>query len=257
MKKIAVVTGASSGIGREFVRQVSEKEAFDEIWVIARSEDKLLSLKQEIKTPVRAISLDLSKKESLDKYKALLEEENPEVKLLANISGFGKFGKTTDISLEDSIGMIDLNCTALTAVTYHTIPYIKRGGKILEFDSISAFQPVPYINVYAATKAYVLSFTRALGSELRSEGIRVMAVCPYWVKTPFFDRAQGGEKGVINYFNVMYTPEGVVKTAIKDLYHTKKDVSVHGKYARFQRAMVKLLPHKAVMRIWKSQQKLK
>jgi short-subunit dehydrogenase len=257
MKKIAVITGASSGIGREFVRQVSKKETFDEIWVIARSEDRLNSLKAEITTPIKVIPLDLAKRESLDKYKELLEAEEIEVSLLANISGFGKFGKTTDISLEDSIGMIELNCTALTAVTYHTLPYLKRGSKILEFDSISAFQPVPYINVYAATKAYVLSFTRALASELRSEGIRVMAVCPYWVKTAFFDRAQGGEKGVINYFNVMYTAEGVVKTAIKDLYHTKKDVSVHGKYAKFQRLLVKILPHKLVMRIWKSQQKLK
>lgn len=255
MKKIAVITGASSGMGRDFALQIEKKEAFDEIWVIARSKDKLEALREVMKTPLKIISLDLSKEESINEYKRLLEEEKPLVSLLANISGFGKFGKTTDFPLSEYMNMIDLNIKAVTGITYNTLPFMKRGSKILELDSISAFQPVPYINVYAATKAYVLSFTRALGEELKNDGIRVMAVCPYWVKTAFFERATD-ENCPIKYFNVMYNSADVIKTAIYDLYHTKKDISIHGKYARFQRILVKFLPHRLVMKIWRKQQKI-
>ncbi len=255
MKKIAVITGASSGMGRDFALQIEKKESFDEIWVIARSKDKLEALREVMKTPLKIISLDLSKEESINEYRRLLEEEKPLVSLLANISGFGKFGKTTDFPLSEYMNMIDLNIKAVTGITYNTLPFMKMGSKILELDSISAFQPVPYINVYAATKAYVLSFTRALGEELKNEGIRVMAVCPYWVKTAFFERATD-ENCPIKYFNVMYNSADVIKTAIHDLYHTKKDVSVHGAYAKFQRLMVKLLPHRLVMKIWRKQQKI-
>lgn len=256
MKRIAVITGASSGMGRDFLISVSKKERFDEIWAIARSREKLEDLKRETDTTIRVIPLDLTEEASIKEYSELLKKENPDVALLANISGYGKFGKTNEIPLDDTLGMIDLNCKALTAITYVTLPYIKRGGKILEFDSISAFQPVPYINVYAATKAYVLSFTRALGSELRKDGIRVMAVCPFWVKTAFFDRADNADDRVIKNFAVMYKSEDVVKTAIHDLYHTGKDVSVHGAYAKFQRLLVKFLPHRLVMKVWKSGQNL-
>ncbi len=256
MKKIAVITGASSGMGRDFTIQIEKKESFDEIWVIARSKDKLEALKEVVKTPLKVISLDLSKEESLNEYKNFLENEAPEVALLANISGFGKFGKTTDFPLSEYMNMIDLNIKAVTGITYNTLPFMKKGSKILELDSISAFQPVPFINVYAATKAYVLSFTRALANELKDEGIRVMAVCPYWVKTAFFERAMENDDNPIKYFNVMYNSEDVIKTAIHDLYHTKKDVSIHGKYARFQRILVKYLPHRLVMKVWRKQQKI-
>ena len=255
--RIAIVTGASSGMGREFVKQVSKKEKFDEIWVIARRKEALESLKKEVKAKIRPITLDLQNSESFETYKKLLAEEKPEVALLANIAGYGKFGKYDEISLEDCLGMIDLNCKALVAMSQLTIPYMKRGSKILQLDSLSAFQPVPYLNVYGSSKSFVLSYSRALNRELKTKGIRVMSVNPGWVKTEFFDHATKSSNDAITYFNVMYNAKDVIKTAIRDLYHTKKDVSIHGFQIKAQVLLVKLLPHKIVMEIWMRQQKHK
>lgn len=255
--RIAIVTGASSGMGREFVKQVSKKEKFDEIWVIARRKEALESLKKEVKAKIRPITLDLQNPESFETYKKLLAEEKPEVALLANIAGYGKFGKYDEISLEDCLGMIDLNCKALVAMSQLTIPYMKRGSKILQLDSLSAFQPVPYLNVYGSSKSFVLSYSRALNRELKTKGIRVMSVNPGWVKTEFFDHATKSSNDAITYFNVMYDAKDVIKTAIRDLYHTKKDVSIHGFQIKAQVLLVKLLPHKIVMEIWMRQQKHK
>ena len=255
--RIAIVTGASSGMGREFVKQVSKKEKFDEIWVIARRKEALESLKKEVKAKIRPITLDLQNPESFETYKKLLAEEKPEVALLANIAGYGKFGKYDEISLEDCLGMIDLNCKALVAMSQLTIPYMKRGSKILQLDSLSAFQPVPYLNVYGSSKSFVLSYSRALNRELKTKGIRVMSVNPGWVKTEFFDHATKTSNDAITYFNVMYDAKDVMKTAIRDLYHTKKDVSIHGFQIKAQVLLVKLLPHKIVMEIWMRQQKHK
>jgi short-subunit dehydrogenase len=255
--RIAIVTGASSGMGREFVKQVSKKEKFDEIWVIARRKEALESLKKEVKAKIRPITLDLQNPESFETYKKLLAEEKPEVALLANIAGYGKFGKYDEISLDDCLGMIDLNCKALVAMSQLTIPYMKRGSKILQLDSLSAFQPVPYLNVYGSSKSFVLSYSRALNRELKTKGIRVMSVNPGWVKTEFFDHATKSSNDAITYFNVMYDAKDVIKTAIRDLYHTKKDVSIHGFQIKAQVLLVKLLPHKIVMEIWMRQQKHK
>ena len=195
--KIAVITGASSGIGRELAIQISQKESFDEIWVIARREDALQNLKESIKTKVRPIPLDLARQESFEEYKTLLEKEKPDVAFLANVAGFGKFGRYDQIALKDCMDMIDLNCKALVAMTQLTLPYMKRGSRILQLDSLSAFQPVPYINVYGSTKSFVLSYSRALNRELKTEGIRVMSVNPGWVKTEFFDHATASSNDAV------------------------------------------------------------
>ena len=255
--KIAVITGASSGLGREFVKQVSKKEKFDEIWVIARRKEALESLQKEVKAKLRPISLDLKNQESFVIYKELLKKEKPEVALLANIAGYGKFGRYDQIPLEDCMGMIDLNCKALVSMTQLTLPYMKRGSKILQLDSLSAFQPVPYLNVYGSTKSFVLSYSRALNRELKTKGIRVMSVNPGWVKTEFFDHATATSNDAVTYYNVMYEAKDVIKTAIRDLYHTKKDVSIHGFQIKAQVLLVKLLPHRIVMEIWMKQQKHK
>lgn len=255
--RVAIVTGASSGMGREFVVQVSEKEQFDEIWVIARRAEALESLKNEVDVKVRPIALDLTNKDSFEIYEDLLKNENPDVTLLANCAGFGKFGRSDQIPLQDCMDMIDLNSKALVAMTQLTLPYMKAGAKILQMDSLSAFQPVPYINVYGATKAFVLSYSRALNRELKTKGIRVMSVNPGWVKTEFFDHATATSNNAVTYYNVMYEAKDVIKTAIKDLYHSKKDVSIHGLPVKLQVLAVKLLPHKLVMNIWMKQQKHK
>ena len=130
-----------------------------------------------------------------------------------------------------------------------------KGKKLLNLDSLSAFQPVPYLNVYASTKAFVLSYTRSLAREVRPRGIRVMAVSPGWVKTEFFDHALQTSNDAVTYYNRLYEAKDVMKTALHDLYRTKKDVSIHGFPVRWQVRLVKLLPHKLVMDIWMKQQK--
>ena len=252
MKKISIITGASSGMGRDFVKMIDMIEDCDEIWVIARRKEKLEELKSDHGKVIRAIELDLSKNECVVAYKDLLESEKAQVVALVNAAGFGKFGKFDDIPLEEQLNMIDLNCKALMAVTYLTLPYMPEGSHIYEVGSQSAFQPVPYMTTYAASKAFVLSFSRALNKELKKRKIRVIAVCPGWVKTEFFDRAVRDD--TIVYYSKYYESEQVVKKAVKDMSRGR-DVSVCGGLINWQRFLAKILPHKTVMKIWCNQQK--
>ena len=252
---IAIVTGASSGMGAEFVRQLHGYITPDEIWVIARREDALRKLAEETSIPVRPVALDLCREESFSSLAALLAQENPRIELLVNAAGFGKFGSFQNVPLQDDLRMIDLNCKALVAVTRLCIPYMQRGSRILQLDSLSAFQPVPYISTYGATKAFVLSYSRAINAELKAAGIRMMAMNPGWVKTEFFNHACQTNGSEVQYFDRLYEAKDVVATGLHDLYKTKKEVSIHGFPVRTQVRLVKLLPHSLIMKIWLSQQK--
>ena len=253
--KIAIVTGASSGMGREFVRQLSAYVQVDEIWAVARRREALEALKAEAPVPVRPVVLDLLKSESFDELRSLLEGEQPEIALLVNAAGFGKFGAYHKTTIEDDCRMIDLNCKALLVMTRLCIPYMSPGSHILELDSLSAFQPVPYITTYGATKAFVLSYSRAMNRELKCKGIRVMAMNPGWVKTEFFRHAFQSNDGEVQYFDRLYEAADVVRTGLHDLYKTKKDCSIHGLPVKLQVLAVKLVPHRFVMDIWLNQQK--
>ena len=253
---IAIVTGASSGMGREFVVQLSNYVRVDEIWAIARRAEALETLKAESPVPVRPISLDLCESSCFATLSQLLEAETPNIRLLVNAAGFGKFGSYNRISPEDDARMIELNCTALVRMTRLALPYMTFGSHILQLDSLSAFQPVPYITTYGATKAFVLSYSRAMNRELKPQGIRCMAMNPGWVKTEFFDHAfqtNGGNE--VQYFNYLYEAKDVVATGLKDLYKTRKDFSVHGLPIQIQVLLVKFVPHRFVMNIWLNQQK--
>ena len=254
--KIAIVTGASSGMGREFVLQLSQYVTVDEIWVIARRKAALEALQNEVAVPVRPIPLDLCDSGSFDTLAALLEAEKPEVALLVNAAGCGKIGAYHKVSLEEECRMIDLNCKALVLMTRLCIPYMQPGSHILELDSNSAWQPVPYITTYGATKAFVLSYSRAMNRELKGRSIRVMAMNPGWVKTEFFDHALKTNDGCeVQYFDRLYEARDCVATGLKDLYKTKKDYSIHGLPVKLQVMGVKLLPHSLIMDIWLNQQK--
>lgn len=253
--KIAIVTGASSGMGREFALQLGSFAAVDEIWAIARRTDALEELKSQVPVPVRALSLDLCREESFRTLEALLEAETPDVKLLVNAAGFGYFGAYHKVSMEQEARMVDLNCKALLLMTRLVLPYMNHGSHILQLDSLSAFQPVPYMTTYGATKAFVLSYSRAMNRELKERGIRMMTMNPGWVKTEFFRRAFQTNDGEVQYFDRLYEAKDVVATALKDLYHSKKDSSIHGLPVKLQVLLVKIVPHRFVMDIWLNQQK--
>ena len=250
---IAIVTGASSGMGREFVVQLGNYCQVDEIWAIARREDALKTL--QASCPVRPICLDLCDDASFAQYSQLLAEQQPNVKLLVNAAGFGKFGTFQNIPLEEDLRMIDLNCKALVAMTRLTLPYMAPGSHILQLDSLSAFQPVPYLATYGATKSFVLSYSRAANRELKGSGIRMMAMNPGWVKTEFFNHALQTNGNQVQYYNHLWEAKDVVATGLKDLYTTNKEFSVHGGPIRRQVLLVKILPHRVVMNMWCNQQK--
>lgn len=249
--RIAVITGASSGMGREFVFALDEK-GYDELWVIARREERLQELQSLCKTPVRVMALDLMQRESFARYKEALEEANPEIQVLVNAAGFGLFGTFMEMDLDRQLDIIEINDKALTAMCYLSVPYMPVGSDIVNLASNSSWQPVPYINVYGASKAYVMSFSRALGVELKAKGIHVMAVAPGWIKTEFFDHAIHDD--TIKYFDRFYTAKQVVDKAMKDL-EKKKAVSILGLLVQAQVKAIKHLPVGLVMKIWCSQQK--
>ena len=250
MKKIAVITGASSGMGKRFAETVDRYGTFDEVWVIARHEAQLEALRATVPFPVRVLALDLTDRSSFDVYAAALAETPVEVGLLMNCSGYGKFSAVLDTPLAVNLNMTDLNCQAVVAMCQITAPYMPRGSQIINIASVAAFQPIPYIDIYGATKAFVLSFSRALNRELKAKGIRVMAMNPGWVKTEFFNHAfQTNADNEVRYFNRLYEAKDVVKTGLKD-------VCKYGFVARVQAGLTKLLPHSVVMDVWMKQQDL-
>lgn len=253
--RIAIVTGASSGMGREFVYAIDREYSFDEIWVFARREDRLNQLSKEIKTPVKVFAWDLSAPDSYANFEALLKETKPQIGLLVNNAGYGLFGTFEEMGLNEQLGIIDLNDKALTAFCLLSLPYMKEGDTIINMGSNSSWQPVPYQAVYGASKAYVLSFTRAMGRELKTRGIHVMCVCPGWIKTEFMDRAVHDD--TIQYYDRWYTAKEVVTQAMKDL-KKKKKVSILGFPVKFQvNVLVKHLPVDFIMNTWCKQQSKK
>lgn len=249
--KTAVITGASSGMGREFVYAIDREYAPDEIWVIARREAPLHDLQDKCNARIVPLLLDLLDQNALSLYQARLEAEQPELCVVVNAAGFGLFGAFTEMDIRRQLDIIDLNAKALTAMCYLSIPYMPAGSAIVNLASNSSWQPVPYINVYAASKAYVMSFSRSLGVELKEKGILVLAVAPGWIKTEFFDHAVHDD--TIKYYDRFYTAEEVVQQAMKDL-RKRKAVSILGAPVRRQVKLVKHLPVSFVMKIWCRQQ---
>lgn len=190
---IAIITGASSGLGEEFARQVQYSFAnIDEVWLIARRKERLEKLAASLKIRTRVIQADLTKKSDLRRIKKQLELSNPKINLLVNCAGFGAMGNFMELSLSEQMEMIDLNDKALVSMTYLALPFIQKKGRIIQIASVAAFLPQPGFAIYAASKSFVLSFSRALNEELKKRCISVTAVCPGPVKTEFFDRAKRG-----------------------------------------------------------------
>lgn len=248
MKHIALITGASSGIGREFARQISAAyPSLDEIWVLARSVPRLQKLEEELHgRRLKILPLDLSRDTELKALEKTLKEERPCIRILVNSAGCGKSGLIEEQHWADAVRMLDVNCRALTAVTMICLPYLKKGSRIIQAASGSAFLPQPGFAVYAASKAYVLSFDQALGAELKNRGIPVTSVCPGPVDTEFF--RNGGI--TLSPWKRLFLakPEKVVKKALFDA-EAGKDLSIYGCSVRLVRLAAKLLPRKLLLGI--------
>lgn len=248
MKNIIIITGASSGIGEEFALQMDDYFSnVDEFWLIARRREKLERLSRCLFHKTRILAMDITKDAQLDRLEDTLVEHGGVVRMLVNCAGYGLLGDFASQDRSQALGMIRTNCQALTELTHRMIPYMRPGSRILQMASSAAFLPQPDFAVYAATKAYVLSFSRALGEELKKAEIYVTSVCPGPVDTPFFDIAQqtGSTLAVKKY--TMVTPERVVALALRDSYR-KKTVSVCGLPMKSFRVLAKLCPHSVLLK---------
>ncbi len=187
----AVITGASSGLGKEYINAIiAQYPTVDAFWLVARRKDVLREIaKEHPDKTIAAISLDLSKEESLTMFEQLLKENNPEIKVLVNSAGYGKCSDFFSSERIQQTDMVNVNCRALTGITRLCLPYMLDDSLVLNISSIAAFVPTPRMSVYSATKAYVLALSKALHDELQPRGIKVTAVCPGPMDTEFMDVA--------------------------------------------------------------------
>lgn len=239
---IAIVTGATGDIGEEFVKSLLSET--DQVWAVGRSENKLTSLKEKYGDKIVPVRVDLSDRDDIFSFCRKIESGKPEIKYLVNNAGVAKMKPVSDFTLKEISDMLDINDKAATLICRACIPYMVKGSYILNVASASAFQPNPYIALYSASKAYLLSFTRSLNVE--NENITCTAVCPGWVDTQMLPKQRDGKD--IRYPGM--TPASkVVEVALKDC-HKGKDVSVCSFYFRYMRFLSKVTPHSIAMKMW-------
>ena len=276
--RIAVITGASSGLGVQFVRRLAHRQDLDEIWMIARRLDPMKALVKKISSPavLRPVSMDLTLEEHIENYQKLLEEEKPDIRWLVNCAGFGKMGLNEEIPRKVLDDMVLLNCKAAMDMTQLSLPYMRRGSHILEICSTAAFMPLNDLGVYAATKSFLLSYSRSLHVELYPKGIMVTAVCPYWIKdTEFIPKAKNismysdsktmpadskaavagprpsasGAKTAIRHFPLASRSKTVAAWAMRDAL-LGVSVSTPGIMCSLHRLVSKFIPHRLLMLAW-------
>ena len=235
---IAIVTGASSGIGREFALQlVKILVKTDEIWLLARRKDALEEVaqllseqvkKHNLNRKIQVIPIDIADEKQLAGFAEVLMIKNARISVLVNCAGIGTYGSFEKLSRDEVAETVRVNVLGLTQLTKFCLPYMRKGSKIIQAASGSAFLPQPDFAFYAASKAYVYSFGRALHKELKRDGILVTVICPGPVDTPFLAHAYGryGQMNLLKKLT-MVKPEKVVHKALIDSKQ-KKEISIYG-----------------------------
>ncbi len=250
--KVAVITGASSGLGVEFAlaaeRKFPDIECF---WLVARRADRLQETADKLGCKTLLISADLSTEEGTAVYRSALEREKPDVRLLVNNAGFGVLGDLAESDPGEQAGMIDVNVRALTVITVCTLPYMDRGAMIVNTSSIASFCPNARMTVYSSTKAYVTSFTRGLAEELRPRGISVTAVCPGPMATEFISvaRITGNSK---TFSTLPYCDPKKVAAGTMDAAAAGRVIYTPKAFYKFYRFVAKILPHSLVVKMAKT-----
>ncbi len=217
MKRIAVVTGASSGMGTEFARQLDREGCAEEIWLVARRKDRMDLLAQELKhSRGIVIEADLSKPEGPSVLAALLTRADARIEVFVNNAGFGTYGAFTSTSLPWQLQEVDLNVRSLTELSYVALGYMGPGSRLINVASLAGFQPLGNFAVYGATKAYVHHFTLAVAAEVAHKGIKVTSVCPGPVSTEFsLIASQGVRKEVHGGKSAQLVVHKALKDSIK------------------------------------------
>lgn len=208
---IAIISGASSGIGKALAFEL-DLLGLDEIWLIARREDKLNEIKSELKTPAKCFGLDLTKEASLNIIRDELQKSQQKIEYLVPCAGVGYTGAVADNTAEQITATVDLNCRGLTLLISTALPYMCGGGKIINIASGAGFLPQADFAVYAASKAYVISLSQSLRKELKERKINVCAVCPGPVDTEFFGKLEKVKEYKKKY---LVSPELIAKKAMR------------------------------------------
>ena len=250
-RKIAIITGASSGLGAEYARLL-DKEGLAEIWLIARRKDRLEALAETLETKCRCLAFDLTDEEALNALEAEVTTAKMVVTYLVNAAGFGCIGLSRECPREKLQQMVKLNDMAALALTEICIPHMERGSIILQIVSCSAFQPIPNLAVYAASKAFLLSYSRALSVELQDTGIQVTAVCPFWIKdTEFVDKAKETDRHkVYRDMPGATNAKHVAKISLKEA-KSGTVVCTPDPVSTMHRIVASLLPHWLLARVCK------
>ncbi len=247
---LAIITGASSGIGAEFARQL-KGEGVDSFWFIARRGEKMRSLGEELGVKYKIIEADLSTSEGIELVREELAREKPEVDYLLNCAGFGTFGAADEIGVDVIEKMIDLNVKASVLLTHICVPYMKRGSKIVMMGSGSCFTPLPYFNAYSSGKVFILHYTKSLNYELKKYGIRATCFCPGWVETEFLGKA--AEKNTTRPRDSAMKPllkcEKVVAGCIRAIRRGRA-MYVTNWYTKLQHLLFKLVPDCILTKLW-------
>ena len=251
--KTAIITGASSGLGREFARQLTE--VFPEIeccWLIARREDRLEEIAREmVGVETVCLPLDLCDSMSFTTLQEKLAAEKPEAAILINNAGCGYLGRMGETETVVQTRMVDLNVRAMTAVTNLVIPYMPAGGRILNTSSIASFCPTPRMTVYGASKAYVSSFTVGLSEELKRKNITVTAVCPGPMKTEFLD--VGGITGNSRMFEMLpYCDQVRVAGGALRAARAGRTIYTPRLFYKTYRLLAKLMPSEVLVKMVKT-----
>jgi len=248
--KIALLTGASSGLGYAYAKFIGEIfPQVDEIWALARREDRLAELARTVASPrIVPIECDLTKDQDIEALRKRLDDQKPEIMLLINNAGCGFHGEFADSSEEEQMRCVHLNVCALTQLTRIALSHMPAGGRILNTSSIASFSPNVNMAVYSATKAYVTFFSRALNEELRAGGRSSTAVCPAPMNTEFL--TVGHIKGhskmfeMLPYCDVDAVARGALKAAKK-----RRSTWTPRIFYKFYKFLLRLLPDQIAIKI--------
>lgn len=250
--KIAIITGASSGLGREYAVRLDHREDVEQIWLIARRRDRLEALQAELSTPCRLLELDLADKTSTATISTALDEGSLEISYLVNAAGFARFGTFDGVSIADGEAMIDLNCRAAVDLCATCLPHMAHWGHIINIASCAGFVPLPGLNIYAATKAFMVNYTRGLRWEAATHRVKTTAVCPYWMKTEFMKvgRETGtSRKSTVKHFPLAQRPGGVAAWSLL-MNRIGIAVATCSIPSFLMRIWTKFVPHCITMAAW-------
>lgn len=246
-KNIIIITGGSSGIGLEFALKTDlHFDTVDEFWLVARREDRLREAAGRLRHKTRIFPMDITDSGQLDALEAAAAAGNATVRMLINCAGVGHRGCFCERDAAEALEMLRLNCLALTELTHRMIPYMRRNSRIIQLASGAAFLPQPGFAVYAAGKAYVLSFSRALNRELKPLGIHVTCVCPGPVDTPFLDIAGQRDKMPAVKRLALTDAGRVAEQALRDSFY-RRELSVCGLPVKALRLLSAVIPHRILL----------